>query len=82
MIFAQGQLRVECDNLYDPQAEPPDVGPVISEKVTHEEFLQIIAPAFPQDTSRQDMEAILKRAVFIVNSADWLYWREPGSIAR
>ena len=82
VFFVQGQLRIVCDNLYDPQQEPPNAGPFLSNTIKHEEFLQIIAPAFPEGTSRQNVEAILKRAVFIVNSTEWLYWRKPGVEAR
>ena len=77
--WIQGQMRIVCDNRYDPAGEPKDSGPFgSSESITHESFIDIVKPAFPTGTSKANFGAILRRSAFIINSKDWLTWRLPG----
>ena len=80
--FVQGQLRVVCDNKYDPSKEPADSGPFRDNSVHHKDFMEIIAPMFAPGTTLANRMAILKRSVVLVNSTKYLSYRLPGEDAR
>ena len=72
--FVRGQLRIACDNKYDEDADPPgDMAPFVeTEHVTMNTIYNLIQPAFPK-FQRPDVDAILKRASFIINSKRFVY---------
>ena len=77
--FVQGQLRLVCDNKYEhlPHLEESE-----AKEVTHADFMDLIKPAMPADATRTNAMALLKRAIIIVNSKKWLYFRAPGEDER
>jgi hypothetical protein len=80
--FVQGQMRIVCDNKYDPSVEPPFRGPGLSNEISHNQFLEMVRPAFPPATTAANVMAILKRAVFLVNSKEFFYYRAAGEDER
>ena len=74
--FVLHQLRIVCDNKVNEAAEPEvsDSGQTIS----FGSFLDMIAPAFPEKASEQDMLALLRRARWVVNTPKATYVRKAG----
>ena len=70
-VFRKNQLRIACENKWDPAAEP---GPDNKERcfITHAEFCSMVRPAMHQACTPSDLEAVCKRASFIVNSSQWV----------
>jgi hypothetical protein len=65
------QLRILCDNKYDISFEPKHNEPLVS----HKAFYDMIRPAFWADAAEPDIKAIMKRAVIVVNTPEWVYVR-------
>ena len=71
------QPRIICDNRVDDAAEPaPQIG---VDTVDFKVFQDMIAPAFTEKASRQDVMACLKRAHWIVNMPQGVYVRPAGT---
>ena len=76
--FVQGQLRVfVCnDYTYTDWAESHQhtvSGTVLYMK--HEQFLEVISPVFPKDTTTPHIVAVLKRANILVNVGKLMFFR-------
>ena len=76
--FTKHQFRAVGDNNVREQVEPPalvgDGGVIALDK-----FMQMIEPIMPKDATKSDMDALLKRATWIVNTDDFIYVRIAGS---
>lgn len=74
--FVKNQVRIICDNRVNGKAEdklkPGDT------TIPFNQFLDLIAPAFPEKAERQDILACLKRAHFVVNLDYATYVRPAG----
>ena len=75
--FVQHQLRIVIDNQYDPTEEPTDDGMPHDLQVAHASFLKIVKPAIGYIPTADSM-AILKRAVFLVFTKNFIYFRPPS----
>ena len=56
--WVMNQLRILCDNKYQPAMEPGGLATVIS----HDEFFNMVRPAFWEQAGETDIMAIFKRA--------------------
>ena len=65
------QLRILIDNKYDATHEPSGS----ARTVEHEVFLKMIRPAFHKDAGDADLAAVLKRAVVVLNTKNFIYVR-------
>ena len=77
--FAKHQFRAIADNKVMEDAEPgigerTDGG--LGIKPCH--FVDMIRPCFPKDASRSDIDALLKRASWVVNTEASIYIRRAG----
>ena len=72
--FVQHQLRIVLDNQYDPADEPPEA--FLQDSIPHTAFMKLVKPALGY-IAAADARAILKRAVFMVFSKEWIYYRPP-----
>ena len=63
--FILHQLRIIYDNKVNEAAEPEVSN--LGQEIPFGSFLDMIAPAFPEKASKQDMLALLKRAHWVVN---------------
>ena len=72
--FVRHQLRIVCDNQYDPEREPTNAD--IDNKIEHEAFLRMVRPAIG-DVSDADSMAVLKRAAFLLFTKENIYFRFP-----
>ena len=75
--FVRHQLRVLCDNKVDESAEEDIVPGQTS--ISFNTFLDMISPAFPDKSSKQDKMALLKRSHWVVNLRRALYVRKAGA---
>ena len=66
-----------CDNRVNDDAEPDLLDSAGQIKF---DFMDIIAPAFPDKSSKQDHMACLKRAHWAVNVKKALYLRPVGTV--
>ncbi|CAK0886200.1 unnamed protein product [Prorocentrum cordatum] len=73
--WKMGEPRCMADQACDPNAEKLDRWP----SVTFKEFFELVRPAFHETATRACMLASLKRAAFLVNTQEHLYWRPPGT---
>ena len=84
--FVMQQLRVWCVNDFDANAEPKDnMAPDTNKStITHQEFMDMLAPApaWPKDTSKENILAVLKRSSICINTRThnytYLYVRPAG----
>lgn len=74
--WEQNQLRIGCENKYDPSAED-EVTPT-AESIRFARFLDLIRPAFHANATAADILAILKRAHVVVNTKKCVYFRLAG----
>ena len=74
--FVLHQLRIICDNKVNEAAEPEVSN--LGQEIPFGSFLDMIAPAFPEKASKQDMLALLKRAHWVVNMPRATYVRKAG----
>ena len=73
--WAQNQPRILADQFYDPTCQPKeDVWPEIEFK----DFAKMVRPAVPDKTTDAELDAIFKRAAFLVNSKTHVCWRPAG----
>ena len=83
--FVRGEFRSAADNKVCLEAEPHKVvdgvkAPAdIDEPVSYDDFVRMVAPAFPEDIGEVDIAAILKRTLTIVNTNFYIYVRPPVS---
>ncbi|OLP92637.1 hypothetical protein AK812_SmicGene25516 [Symbiodinium microadriaticum] len=77
-FLVRNQFRVICNNRVNDDAEP-DL-PDSASHIKFDEFMDIIAPAFPDKSSKQDRMACLKRAHWVVNMKKALYLRPAGTV--
>ena len=75
--FVRHQLRILCDNKVNESAEE-DIVPGQT-TIPFDTFLNIIDPAFPDKSSKQDKMALLKRAHWVVNLRRAIYVRKAGA---
>eukprot|EP00438_Fugacium_kawagutii_P023266 Skav224631 [mRNA] locus=scaffold1903:97011:98423:- [translate_table: standard] len=73
--WAQNEPRAVADNTYDDGAPLP---PSFIQEVSFETFWKMIRPAFTEQATHAHMDAIFKRAAFMVNSKEHLYYRPAG----
>lgn len=73
--WVQNEPRAVADNTYDEGVPLP---PSFIQEVSFETFWKIIRPAFTDQASHAHMDAIFKRAAFLVNSKEHLYYRPSG----
>ena len=82
--FVMQQLRVWCVNDFDANAEPKDnMAPDTNKStIAHQEFMDTLAPAWPKDTSKENILAVLKRSSICINTRThnhtYLYVRPAG----
>ena len=74
--LAKGQPRIVCDNKVDMRVESKLADDVCT--VSHQWFLDLIKPMFPDKVTASDIDAILKRAHFFVQTKQWLYVRKAS----
>ena len=72
--FVQHQMRIVLDNQYDPADEPPEVA--LEDFISHTAFMKLVKPALGS-IAAADARAILKRAVFMVFTKEFIYYRFP-----
>ena len=72
--FVQHQMRIVLDNQCDPADEPPEVA--LEDFISHTAFMKLVKPALGY-IAAADARAILKRAVFMVFTKDFIYYRFP-----
>ena len=77
LMLCSLHLHASKDNKVNEAAEP-DLKPDQVE-ITQSEFLDMIAPAFAEKATKQDMMAYLKRAHWIVNMNQGIYIRKAGA---
>jgi len=77
-VFAQGQLRIICDNSYGEEFEP-DAQPGDEEHISHESFMPMFRKALADGHKPADATALLKRSVVVINGKKALYLRLPGT---
>lgn len=71
--WVQGQPRGFSDNAHypiDTKNEWPSL--------THDEFVQVIRPSLHEKASDAHVDAMLKRAAYIVVTKGWVCWRPAG----
>ena len=73
--WVQNQPRAVADNTYDADLDLPDH---FLDHITFETFYKLVRPAFKESASRAHMDAVFKRAAFIVNTKDHIYYRPAG----
>ena len=77
--FQKHQLRALADNKFD-----ADVEPEIHERINdgtaikQEHFVDMLRPAFPKGISLSDIDALLKRETWMVNTKTSVYIRIAG----
>ena len=74
--FIRNQLRIAIDNKHDDSVETQmnDIFPGNERQIVPSNlFYDLIRPAFKKDTTVPDLEAILKRACFIVITKSYFY---------
>jgi hypothetical protein len=74
--FIRNQLRIAIDNKHDDSVETQmnDISPGNERHIVPSNlFYDLIRPAFKKDTTVPDLEAILKRACFIVITKSYFY---------
>ena len=77
--FVKQQFRVVCDNKLDVGAEPDaDKRREYGDTIPEEIFLDMLKPSFPQGAGSADIEALLKRATWMINTASCVYVRLAG----
>ncbi|CAE7362281.1 unnamed protein product [Symbiodinium sp. CCMP2592] len=74
--WVQNQPRAVADNTFDEDYKVKTESFLPS--VPHEEFSNIIKPAFGPDITKAHMNAIFKRSVFVVNTDTHIYYRKAG----
>jgi len=74
--LAKGQPRIICENKIDIDAEGQVANDV--NVMTHKQFLDLIRPMFPDRMAACDIDAVMKRANFIVQTNDFFYFREAN----
>ncbi|CAE7703323.1 unnamed protein product [Symbiodinium sp. CCMP2592] len=72
--WVQNQPRAVADNTFDEDYKVKTESFLPS--VPHEEFSNIIKPAFGPDITKAHMNAIFKRSVFVVNTDTHIYYRK------
>ena len=65
------QLRIITDNKFDREAEVT----TNDQFVSHKAFFELVRPAFWPQACPNDIEAVFKRSVIIVNTEKWVYIR-------
>lgn len=73
--WVQNQPRAVADNTYDAELELPYD---FLDHVTFENFYKLVRPAFKDSASRAHMDAIFKRAAFILSTKTHVYYRAAG----
>jgi hypothetical protein len=73
--WPQGCARIVADNKVDLDAELPDNRGL---RVPHANFLELVRPAFPEKINQSDLQAVLKRSHFVVQTRKYIYFREAG----
>eukprot|EP00971_Amphidinium_carterae_P336441 6472813-Amphidinium_carterae.1 len=75
--FEQHQHRQLCSNAFDESAEPAaDASPF---GLKHEKFMKMVAPMFSQNSTQEDIMAVMKRANTVVLGQHRVYVRKPGA---
>ena len=73
-------MRIACDNKYDENGE--SAGDMLpgqnTEDIDMAVVYDLIKPAFPK-LGRPDLDAILKRASFMINSKEYVYIKIAGN---
>jgi hypothetical protein len=77
--FVQGQVRLVCDNKHHAIKDLEDRNDTT---ISHQDFMLMMAPAFPPDITNANAMALLKRSVVFINTKRWLYFRAPGEDER
>ena len=73
--WVQNEPRAIADNTYDDDVPlPPSFVPQINFKT----FYNMVRPSFTDQASKAHMDAVFKRASFLVNSKEHLYFRPAG----
>jgi hypothetical protein len=73
--WVANEPRAVADQFYDPGAvTEPEIWP----SSTNEQFTKMIRPAFHQCAAPAEIDAVLKRAAFLVNSKTHVYYRKAG----
>lgn len=73
--WVQNQPRAAADNTYDDQLDLPYD---FLDHITFENFYKLVRPAFKESASRAHMDAIFKRAAFLVNTKTHIYYHPAG----
>ena len=78
----RNQLRIAIDNKYDESAEssiPEMAIGIEKDRIAMNAFYDLIKPSFKANTCRPDIDAVLKRASYIVNSKTYFYVKIAAS---
>jgi hypothetical protein len=69
------QLRIFCANEYDLSSEPKDERPLVDDNaqvVSHQAFMDMLAPSFHKDATEADKMSVLKRTNYHFEFQDFL----------
>ncbi|CAJ1420910.1 unnamed protein product [Effrenium voratum] len=73
--WVQNEPRAVADNTYDADVEMPEY---FVEEVPFKKFFEMVRPAFAESATPTHMDAVFKRACFLVNTKTHVYYREAG----
>lgn len=73
--WVQNEPRAVADNTYDSEIPLP---PSFVKQVSFPTFYNMVRPSFTEQASKAHMHAVFKRACFLVNSKEHLYFRKAG----
>lgn len=73
--WVQNEPRAVADNTYDSEIPLP---PSFVNQVSFPTFYNMVRPSFTEQASKAHMHAVFKRACFLVNSKEHLYFRKAG----
>lgn len=76
--WVQNQLRAVAANAYEAYEARVDEGDRLVPSLPVQKFWEIIRPAISDNASHADVNAILKRSVFIVVTKGFVYHRQNG----
>ena len=73
--WVQNQPRAMASNTYEADSEE---GESFLEHIKFSTFWEMVRPCLCKEASKADVDAILKRATFLVNTKNFVYYRKAG----
>ena len=72
----KNQARIVCANPFDQEAEPTVINEALG--INHEQFMRMVRVALPRSGIHEDLQAICKRALFVLFGRTRMYIRHPS----